>query len=550
MRSIPFKMKSICGLIGTSRPGDNAVSGGAINGSVVADRSFFRQLIEGAPFLEFHCFGIEDPGGPADKIRIFGPDDLEPQLSKTCYTVFYASDPNLVLKLMKLRHDLRLCFPILSLIYAQRSFQYYSWCYRYFHYQRTGDIRIAPSLAGKKTAVRLFSSFQKFHPDIPPPRVEAIPLGIAATEYLSYEKSAVRLAYGIAGDTRVILMLGRFDRLGKTDLLPIITALAGLLRAGEAHLIMAGADGEKGYADQVQRFVAESSLTGRCTILRNVSPECKCRLYSMADLFVSCPDSLQETFGISLLEAMHYGLPIVCSDWNGYKELVADGKNGYRIPVYGQAFSFLRQTARTDPRRARILQKNSVAVDLPALRSAVVRLLSDRILAQSISGHNRRKTRHRFGWPKIMARHLRLLTSVLPAGIEPDRAGRASPVREEELVLDIPAVFGHYPTTFRFFSDPTRRVCSNPELRWEVGYYLDRFYSDEQPGLSGLLETGMLERIHDGCRRSVPIGRLPEREAASAVEIVWFHVMWLLKHGFLQLEPDIDRMTGRSEHGD
>ena len=52
-----------------------------------------------------------------------------------------------------------------------------------------------------------------------------------------------------------------------------------------------------------------------------------------ADIFVSLSDDIQETFGLTPVEAMAASLPCVVSDWNGYKDTVADGETGFRIPT-------------------------------------------------------------------------------------------------------------------------------------------------------------------------------------------------------------------------
>ena len=51
-----------------------------------------------------------------------------------------------------------------------------------------------------------------------------------------------------------------------------------------------------------------------------------------ADLFCSPADNLQETFGLSVLEAMASSLPVVASDWNGYRDLVVHGSTGWLVP--------------------------------------------------------------------------------------------------------------------------------------------------------------------------------------------------------------------------
>ena len=59
----------------------------------------------------------------------------------------------------------------------------------------------------------------------------------------------------------------------------------------------------------------------------------KWQALAAADVFASPSDNIQETFGLSLLEAMAAELPLVVSDWNGYRDLVTPGLNGFLVPT-------------------------------------------------------------------------------------------------------------------------------------------------------------------------------------------------------------------------
>lgn len=50
-----------------------------------------------------------------------------------------------------------------------------------------------------------------------------------------------------------------------------------------------------------------------------------------ADVFVF--PSLGDSFGLAAMEAMSYGLPVICSDHAGVSDLIEDGINGFVVPV-------------------------------------------------------------------------------------------------------------------------------------------------------------------------------------------------------------------------
>ena len=63
------------------------------------------------------------------------------------------------------------------------------------------------------------------------------------------------------------------------------------------------------------------------------NPEVVRWCWSAADVFLSLVDNPQETFGLAPVEAMAAGIPVVVSDWDGYRFTVSDGVEGFRIPT-------------------------------------------------------------------------------------------------------------------------------------------------------------------------------------------------------------------------
>lgn len=82
--------------------------------------------------------------------------------------------------------------------------------------------------------------------------------------------------------------------------------------------------------DALKKRIEELDLTEQvslCGISNHINT-----LYQEADLFLHT--SKQESFGLVIVEAMAAGLPVVCFNGGGNKELIDNGKNGYIIQEF------------------------------------------------------------------------------------------------------------------------------------------------------------------------------------------------------------------------
>lgn len=67
--------------------------------------------------------------------------------------------------------------------------------------------------------------------------------------------------------------------------------------------------------------------------MTDLSERDKLLLYRSSDVYFSPSDTVQESFGMSLTEAMACGLPLIVSDWNGYKDVLIHGITGFKVPT-------------------------------------------------------------------------------------------------------------------------------------------------------------------------------------------------------------------------
>ncbi|OPL19903.1 MAG: hypothetical protein AVO35_00105 [Candidatus Aegiribacteria sp. MLS_C] len=110
-----------------------------------------------------------------------------------------------------------------------------------------------------------------------------------------------------------------------------------LLRAchlldGEDFLLeLAGStSSEPSYARSIEKLAEELGLGSRTEISGSLDPERLREAYRRADILVHTAS--WEAFGMSILEGMWQGLPVVATDVAGIPELVADGDNGILVP--------------------------------------------------------------------------------------------------------------------------------------------------------------------------------------------------------------------------
>ncbi len=137
-----------------------------------------------------------------------------------------------------------------------------------------------------------------------------------------------------------------------------------------------------------------------------------------ADVFCSLSDNIQETFGIVPIEAMAAGLPVVVSDWDGYKDTVRDGVDGLRIatlmPQAGLGGDLaLRHALEVDTYDMYCGHACSlVAVDVQAAAVAFERLFNSPELRRQMGEAGRARAQALYDWKPIIGQYEALWASL------------------------------------------------------------------------------------------------------------------------------------------
>jgi len=169
-----------------------------------------------------------------------------------------------------------------------------------------------------------------------PMKITIVPCGFDPAELWPVSKALARVALGFAPDERILLHLGRLvPRKG------IDTVIQGFARLRKHHditarLLIVGGESERPDAqltpelNRLQALAEKEEVADDVVfVVRRGREELK-HYYNAADIFVTTP--WYEPFGMTPVEAMACGAPVVGSNVGGIKFTVRDGETGYLVP--------------------------------------------------------------------------------------------------------------------------------------------------------------------------------------------------------------------------
>lgn len=357
-------------------------------------------------------------------------------------------------------------------------------------------------------------------------QIPRIPLGVDTNDVAAVRRNG-RTGRSRGNRAQTLLYFGRLSPASKSDLIPLIVAFAAILRDGaDAALILAGDDTQHNLSGQLEQTCRELGCGDRVRIVPNPSSAAKRELFATADVFVSLADSLQETFGLTLVEAMAAGLPVVASDWDGYRDIVVPGETGFLVPTTLPCYPpALRSTLTSGVVNAPDLLAATTVVDVIALRAALATLVRNPELRAAQGRAARQRAAALFDWRVIVAQYEQLFDQLVERGCQ---AHAPCVVPRMSDRYDYTAVFGHYATQV----DDGSTTIQQAWQPWPVTICLT---SDTE----GAFSAGTLDAILELLASEGPatVRRLVERCAAlrglnDATALA--HVYRLWKYGFVQ----------------
>jgi len=151
---------------------------------------------------------------------------------------------------------------------------------------------------------------------------------------IGFEEGKIWIVYNAAAQSPIatsdvksldplIAYVGRVKKYKRLDHL-----LKAVKEVPNAKLIIAG-KGDSDVYDSLQRLAAELQISSRVQLVGEVSEEEKRSILQKAWVYVAT--SMKEGFGISVLEAQSFGVPVIAYDVPGLNESVKDLRSGILV---------------------------------------------------------------------------------------------------------------------------------------------------------------------------------------------------------------------------
>jgi D-inositol-3-phosphate glycosyltransferase len=215
-----------------------------------------------------------------------------------------------------------------------------------------------------------------------PAPIAVIPGGVDLERFRPLDQARARASLGLTDASKVLLFVGRIQRLKGLEVLLPAFALLGF----EARLLVVGGRPsstlEAREIGRLEQLAGRLGIAERVTFVGAVSHERLPVYYAAADATVM--PSSYESFGLVAVESLACGRPVVATRIGGLRTIVRDGETGLLVPWRDPAMfaEALRRILLDDRLRARLAA---------AARPSVVR----------------------FGWDRTAEEHLALYADVL-----------------------------------------------------------------------------------------------------------------------------------------
>lgn len=376
-------------------------------------------------------------------------------------------------------------------------------------------------------------------------QLPVIPLGVRCPDFAAApeRRAAIRARIGVPDDEVLVLYAARLSFHAKAHPYPMYAALQkAAKRTGKpVHLLVAG-----WFSDEFQERVFREGAAALCPdvtlhVLDGRELGVWEGVWQAADVYTLLSDNIQESFGLSPVEAMAAGLPVVGSDWDGLKDTIVHGETGFLAPTLqpplGGGFYiagvYERGQANYDQYIAAAAQ--TLAIDVDAAADAFAALIGDAGLRARMGQAARDRALAVYDWSRVIP---------LYQGLWSELAERRA--KDRELAPRLRNQPGHpaRDDPFRTFAAyPTRAVAGADRVTPPATLVEDVRALTALPGVNpvlGVVHHGQELLDLAGVMASLGEATLDEILAAAPTLDRWRSlrtVVWLHKYGLITIKP-------------
>ena len=383
------------------------------------------------------------------------------------------------------------------------------------------------------------------------PQLPMIPLGVHCDDFVfsDKERADARTAMNLSPEQTVFLFVGRLSFHAKAHYLPMYLGLEAAAAEGPVTLVQAG-----WFANEATERVFREEAKKLCPSVNiqfvdGRDPTARRRAWAAADVFTSMSDNIQETYGLTPVEAMASGLPVVVTDWDGYRDTVRDGVDGFRIPTLsvppgtGGDLVDAFELGMLNYDRYCGSASQLVAVDVVHASERYRLLTRNRELRRTMGKAGQQRARSEFDWSVIMNRYADLWSELgerrrAGATLNPPTAPRQRPDRPDPFTM-----FATYPSLIMSGDIRIRRIDGIG-----VQTALERRELDSVKFAVTVPHADMVQNVYDvvPADRWMTVGEIHRAIPALAENALIRTLVWLGKVGIFRFAgppeaPDIGR---------
>ncbi|MDR3448407.1 MAG: glycosyltransferase family 4 protein [Alphaproteobacteria bacterium] len=374
-----------------------------------------------------------------------------------------------------------------------------------------------------------------------PVQTPVIPLGVDIERFeqrvTPEKRSSQRMQLGIGAEDIVLLWVGRLSAAIKAHPLTMFRAVeqAAQKTGAKTHLLMVGYFMPDEAAAQFRKMADDFCKNVKVTFIAANDARFADGLWAAGDIFLSLVDNMQESFGLTPIEAMAAGLPRVVSDWDGYRDSVTDGEDGFLIrttqPPPGNGFDLTAQVLSGREVYGGFLAKAAltVAVDTEQAAERIAQLIEDKNLRATMADKARARAKATYDWKHIIPAYENLWDELATKR-------RATPPPAQKWAAALPTLpdpytmYEAYPTACLSEGDRLALAATFEDIRLLWEHPLNMYANDVFIAPAEL--SGLIGRLAE--KGPLKIGDIMQQFPVLERARLWRTLGWLLKLGIFR----------------